>query len=188
MGSFHVEDFIARCRDAVQGETEPWLAVGDVLDEALRDPDAIIRALPPTRSELVPLYVGPDVTVVKVIWAPEMEFPPHDHLTWACNGLYAGCEQNTLFEPDGAGLRRTGEFFIDNGGIGVLDADSIHSVRNPDARRFSAALHVYGGDFPSLPRSNWIGEPLRRVPADISVTQRLFAEANDRLVALDDWD
>jgi predicted metal-dependent enzyme (double-stranded beta helix superfamily) len=188
VGSFDVDEFVARCRDAVEGETEPWLAVRDVLDEALRDRAAIVRALPPTRSELVLLYVGPDVTVVKVVWAPQMVFPPHDHLTWACNGLYSGCEQNTLFEPDESGLRRTGEFFIDDGGIGMLDADSIHSVRNPDARRLSAALHVYGGDFPSLPRSNWIGEPPRRVPADIAVTQRLFAEANDRLLASDDWE
>ena len=179
--TFDLDAFIGHCRDAVTGEAEPWLAVREVLEEALSDRAAIAAALPVDRAELVPLYAGEDVTVVKVVWAPRMTFPPHDHLTWACNGLYAGTEHNTLFALDDERLRPTGEFVIEEGGIGVLDADAIHAVRNPDRRALSAAIHVYGGDFPSLPRTNWMGDPPRRRPASIEATRQMFAAANDRL-------
>jgi predicted metal-dependent enzyme (double-stranded beta helix superfamily) len=178
--SFELDRFIEQCQVAVL-ESEPWLAVRDVLDEALSNRQAIAAALPVERAELVPLYVGSDVTITKVVWAPGMVFPPHDHLTWACNGLYAGCEHNTLYRWDGDDLRPTGELLIDDGEIGILDVDAIHSVRNPDTRRVCAAIHVYGGDFPSLPRSNWVGEPPQRVAADIELTKQMFADANEGL-------
>jgi predicted metal-dependent enzyme (double-stranded beta helix superfamily) len=182
VGAFDLERFVEQCRAAVV-ENEPAAAVHEVLTEALRESAGIAEALPVDRAELVSLYVGPDVTITKVVWAPGMVFPPHDHLTWACNGLYAGREHNTLYRWIDGELRETGEFVIDDGEIGMLDADAIHSVRNPDARRLSAAIHVYGGDFPSLPRRNWIGEPPVAVPADIELTRQMFAAANERLDA-----
>ncbi len=181
--AFDLDAFIARCREAVADEAEPWLAVREVLEAALTDRAAVVAALPVDRAELAPLHVGDDITVVKVVWAPGMVFPPHDHLTWACNGLYAGTEHNTLFELADDGLRPTGEFIIEEGGTGMLAADAIHAVRNPDRRALSAAIHVYGGDFPSLPRTNWMGDPPRRRPASIEATQQMFAAANERLDA-----
>jgi predicted metal-dependent enzyme (double-stranded beta helix superfamily) len=178
MGTFDVDAFVAACCEAATRESEPWLAVEELLTEALRDRGAVAAALPVTKAELVPIYVGPEVTVVKVVWAPAMTFPPHDHLTWACNGLYSGCELNSLYRLDDDVLRPAGELVIDDGEIGILDADAIHAVRNPDPHRLSAAIHVYGGDFPKLPRSNWVGEPPQRVPADIELTKQLFADAN----------
>jgi predicted metal-dependent enzyme (double-stranded beta helix superfamily) len=175
-----LDAFVASCCEAATRESEPWNAVRELLDEALRDRAAVAGALPVTKAELLPIYAGPEVTVVKVVWAPGMTFPPHDHLTWACNGLYSGCEHNTLFELDGETLREVGELRVDDGEIGVLDVDAIHAVRNPDTTRLSAAIHVYGGDFPNLPRSNWVGEPPRRERADIELTKRLFAEANEQ--------
>ena len=115
---------------------------------------------------------------MKVVWAPAMTFPPHDHLTWACNGLYSGVEHNTLFRLEDDSLHPAGELVIGDGEIGILDADAIHAVRNPDPHRLSAAIHVYGGNFPQLPRSNWVGKPPARVPADIEHTKQIFASAN----------
>jgi hypothetical protein len=51
-------------------------------------------------------------------------------------------------------------------------------VTNPLASDLSAAVHVYGGDFASLPRSNWLGDPPRQVRAEISQTRAMFEEAN----------
>jgi predicted metal-dependent enzyme (double-stranded beta helix superfamily) len=185
MPAFDIDAFVGQCRDAVTGEAEPWSAVREVLEASLGDRASVAAALPVERAELAPLHIGDDITVVKVVWAPGMVFPPHDHLTWACNGLYAGTEHNTLFELDDDGLRPTGEFVVEEGGIGVLDADAIHAVRNPDRRALSAAIHVYGGNFPSLPRTNWMGDPPRREPASIEATQQMFAAANERIHALD---
>jgi hypothetical protein len=59
-------------------------------------------------------------------------------------------------------------------------------VRNRDRGPLCAAIHVYGGDFPSLPRTNWMGDPPRRRPAGIDATQQMFAAANERLDARND--
>lgn len=178
-GRFEIDVFVDRCRRAVADEPEPWLAVEEVFEDVLRDRAAIAATLPVERAELVPLYLGDDIMVAKVVWAPRMTFPPHDHLTWACIGLYAGSEHNSLFELDDDGLHPTGEFLLEDGGIGTLDRDVIHAVQNPDRHALSAAIHVYGGDFPSLPRSNWVGDPPQRRPASIEVTQRIFAGENE---------
>ena len=180
MASFDLDRFIDGCRAAASREAEPWLAVRELLEEALRDRRAVEAALPVTEAELAPLYLGPEVAVIKVVWAPRMTFPPHDHLTWACNGMYAGCEHNTLFRLADGELHHTGELLIEEGGIGILADDAIHAVQNPDATKLAAAIHVYGGDFPSLPRSNWIGEPPQRVAASLEQTKQIFAAANDR--------
>ena len=174
---FDLDEFVVRCREAA-GEAEPWLAVRELLAEALTDKAAIAAALPATKAELAPIYRGTDVTIIKVVWGPEMTFPPHDHLTWACNGVYGGSEQNTLYRPDGDGLVEFDGFELRDGDIGILDQDAIHSVTNPHSRRLSAAIHVYGGDFIDLPRSNWMGDPAAKVPASIEQSQAIFEAAN----------
>lgn len=71
------------------------------------------------------------------------------------------------------------EVELTEGEVGVLDHDAIHSVTNPHSRQLSAAIHVYGGDFVNLPRSNWIGDPPTKVPANIEHTKAAFDAAND---------
>lgn len=44
-----VDDLVERCRVAVR-ESEPWLAVREVLGAALADRVAVAAALPPTRA------------------------------------------------------------------------------------------------------------------------------------------
>lgn len=174
---FDLDEFIDECKRAV-GEPEPWLAVRELLAEALTDRASIVAALPVTRAELVPLHRGPEVTVFKVVWAPGMTFPPHDHLTWACVGLYGGSEANRLYRVDDGHLVETGGLRLDQGSVGVLDETAVHGVANPSTHDHSAAIHVYGGDFARLPRSNWIGDPPRREPASVEVSQAMFERAN----------
>jgi predicted metal-dependent enzyme (double-stranded beta helix superfamily) len=115
---------------------------------------------------------------MKVVWAPGMVFPPHNHLTWACNGLYHGGEHNVLYRLVDGALVETGTLSLGEGEIGVLADDVIHSVTNPRSTGLSAAIHVYGGDFASLPRSNWVGDPPRQTRADVALTRAMFEQAN----------
>jgi predicted metal-dependent enzyme (double-stranded beta helix superfamily) len=155
--------------------------VRELLAEALDDKAGVMAALPVTKAELAPIHTGPDVTIVKVVWGPSMSFPPHDHLTWACNGVYGGAETNTLYRFEGDALVASDGFELRDGDIGILDADAVHSVTNPHARQLSAAIHVYGGDFLNLPRSNWLGDPPTKTPADVEQTKAMFEAANRRL-------
>ena len=53
----------------------------------------------------------------------------------------------------------------------------IHSVTNP-IPRLTGAIHVYGGDFFGVPRSEWDPETLLEQPWDSERTIRRFEEAN----------
>jgi hypothetical protein len=53
-------------------------------------------------------------------------------------------------------------------------------VTNPLAR-LTGAIHVYGGDFYAVARSEWDPETLLERAYDMEKNLRLFAEANARL-------
>lgn len=174
---FDLDDFVGRCREAVR-EPDPVPAVREAVDAALTDRAAIRSALPAERAELEVLYAGADVTVVKVVWAPRMSFPTHDHLTWACIGMYGGAERNRLYHLADDEPVASGGFELVEGGVGTMDAQAVHSVLNPRRHEFAAAIHVYGGGFVELPRSNWLGDPPVRTPASVEYSQQVFAAAN----------
>jgi predicted metal-dependent enzyme (double-stranded beta helix superfamily) len=174
---FDLDEFITRCRGAAT-DADPCGAVREAVAEALSRSSAVLDALTPTRAELALLYAGPDITIAKVVWGRGMAFPPHNHLTWACTGIYSGCEVNRLYRLADGGLVESGRFELDEGQVGLLGHDAIHSVVNPRSDHLSAAIHVYGGDFVHLPRSNWIGNPPTQQPASIEVSQAIFEAAN----------
>lgn len=177
---FDVDEFIASCRGIAAG-FEPWTAARGILERALEDRSAVATALPATRAEIEVLHPGPEVVITKVVWGRGMSFPPHDHLTWACIGIYGGAERNTLYRVEDDGLVVSGGFELHEGDVGVMLDDEIHSVVNPRSTELSAAIHVYGGDFLELPRSNWMGDPPARVPAGIEYSKSLFEAANRSL-------
>src|SRR5438876_197993 len=91
-----VDQFVSECQASLL-EAEPRLAVSDLLERTLADASSVERALPATRGELTKLHHSPDLTVLKVVWAPGMSIWPHDHQMWAAIGIYAGQEDNTFF-------------------------------------------------------------------------------------------
>jgi predicted metal-dependent enzyme (double-stranded beta helix superfamily) len=173
---FDVDDFVARCRDAA-AETESRAAIRDVLLRALSDPEALADALPPTRAEIVRLYVSPELTVLKVVWAPGMTLGPHDHRMWATIGVYSGGEDNKFYRRAGTSLTESGGRSLRPGDVCLLGSDAVHSVTNPTTE-FAGAIHVYGGDFFTKPRSEWRGDPLEEQPHDVGRLLATFAEAN----------
>ena len=60
-----------------------------------------------------------------------------------------------------------------------LDETVIHSVVNP-LQRFTGAIHVYGGDFFRMPRSEWAPNTLEERPFDVERARRAYAQANER--------
>ena len=58
-----------------------------------------------------------------------------------------------------------------------LGRDIIHSVSNP-IPRLTGALHVYGGDFFGVPRSEWDAETLLEQQCNGEKMARRFEEAN----------
>ena len=176
---FDIDELIADCIAALE-DREPRLAVKEVLARAVSDPASIEAALPPVRAELVVLYSSAALTVLKVVWAPGMSVPPHDHLMWAAIGIYGGQEDNRFFRRSLAGLVPSGGKLLATSEVGLLGAEAIHAVTNPRGHDYTGAIHVYGGDFPSKERSMWDVATGQERQADGETMRGLFEEANAR--------
>ncbi len=174
-----VEEIVARCQEALTQHT-PVLAARDVLAELVSDRSDLEHALGPVdRGGITTLHHDADLTVLHVAWTPGMALYPHEHRMWAVIGMYGGQEDNAFFRRAPEGLEPAGGRRLPAGEVLVLGDDAIHSVAN-SKKEFAVALHVYGGDFFSVERSEWdIGTHEER-PRDFERTQRIFDEANAR--------
>jgi predicted metal-dependent enzyme (double-stranded beta helix superfamily) len=173
---FDLDAFLAACTAARQ-EAEPLRAIKDVLDRAMSDPEAVAAALPPERAGLERLHSSPELTVLKLVWAPGMRLWPHDHRMWAAIGIYSGGEENEFFRRNGSSLVETGGRSLRPGDVCLLGDDVIHAVENP-TREFAGAIHVYGGDFFAEPRSVWPAVPYEEEPFEVEQLLAQFEAAN----------
>jgi predicted metal-dependent enzyme (double-stranded beta helix superfamily) len=173
-----IEQFVAECRSSL-AEPEPRLAVADLLERTVDTTSAVEQALPARRAELTTLHHSPDLTVLKVVWAPGMSIWPHDHQMWAAIGIYAGQEDNTFFRRVDGSLepRRTRE--LSTSQVVLLGDDAIHAVHNP-LGTCTGAIHVYGGDFFNRDMTQWDPETLEPRP-EAKPPTAFFEEANERL-------
>lgn len=178
---FDVDSFLGECAAAVNGSEAPT-AIREVLSRAVSAGSGILAALPPTKAELTPLLASDTVTVVKVVWAPGMALPPHDHRMWAAIGIYEGVEDNVFWRRRDETIVESGGRSIERRDVLLLGDDVVHSVTNPLTRAYTAAIHVYGGDFMTRPRSMWDPETRQEGPADGNSVRRLFDLANDAAV------
>lgn len=115
-----------------------------------------------------------------------MTLVPHNHHMWALIGLYTGREDNMFWKrtEHGANGRRIvagerGRFFRD---VVELPVDVIHSVTDP-LPRFTAGLHIYGGDFFATERSQWNAETLAEETTNGEKVRAIFARENERHAA-----
>ena len=180
---FEREQFIEDCRQAL-AEDESHKAVREVVARAVAEPDAMLAALgEPTEAGIEKLYHGPDLTVLTVVWAPQMSVMPHDHRMWAVIGVYGGGEDNIFWRREEGRLAAAGSRALRTGDAAPLGRDIIHSVTNP-TDKMTAAVHVYGGDFFATARSEWDPDTLTEAAYDVEKTLRLFAKANARYQAM----
>ena len=181
--SLDVEGLVAGCRAALcEPDAQP--AVREIVARAVSDRAAVLRAVgEPQRAGIEVLHRATDLTILNVVWAPGMTLMPHEHRMWAAIGIYSGREDNIFWrriagaadgKVEAAGAKSFGECDAASLGPSV-----IHSVTNPLAR-FTGALHVYGGDFFAVERSEWDHENLTEQRFDVARALRLFEEANER--------
>jgi predicted metal-dependent enzyme (double-stranded beta helix superfamily) len=173
---FDLDTFITDCV-AARAEAQPRLAIREVLDRAVSDPAPVARALPATRAEIDRIHVSDVLTIIKVVWAPGMRIFPHDHRMWAAIGIYGGQEDNSFFRRSPDGVVPSGGTELRERDTVLLGDDAIHAVANP-LPRYTAAIHVYGGDFFTQQRSEFDEQTLEEHPYDVTRTMKLFEAAN----------
>ncbi len=178
---FDLDRFIAECRDAVAADPS-HKAVREVVAHAVSEPAAILGGLgEPSCAGVEALYRGADLTILSVVWAPRMTIMPHNHQIWAVIGVYTGREDNIFWRrvPDAEGgrIEAAGAKSLGERDAEPLGRDIIHSVTNP-VSRLTGAIHVYGGDFFAVSRSEWDPETLHEGRYDLEKNMRLFEEAN----------
>jgi predicted metal-dependent enzyme (double-stranded beta helix superfamily) len=177
---FELDQFVSDCSAALR-EDMPQPAVQEVVRRAVAAPGAVLKALgEPRRAEMHTLYRSDDLTILNVIWAPWMNLLPHNHQMWAIIGLYTGREDNIFWRrvPGSNGLvEAAGARALREKDAEPLGRDIIHSVSNP-LSKLTGALHVYGGDFFGVPRSEWDAETLQEHQCSGEKMARRFEEAN----------
>ncbi len=178
---FELEQFVADCRAALKEDSSHKL-VREVLARAVSEPGAVLKAVgEPHRAEMQTLYRADDLTILNVIWAPWMNLLPHNHEMWAVIGIYTGREDNIFWRripgARGGKLEAAGARALSEKDAVPLGRDIIHSVANP-IPRLTGALHVYGGDFFGVPRSEWDAETLLEQPLEGEKMRQRFEDAN----------
>jgi predicted metal-dependent enzyme (double-stranded beta helix superfamily) len=179
--SFAVDTFVGECLEAVRTEgSRGSLAVNNVLESALDDPSSIEQAV--GASTDIPLFTtwhnSAELTVLHVVWPPTVDLLAHDHEMWATIGLYGGREDNRYFRAraDGSLEQRGGTTLLAGDSV-VLGHDVIHAVANP-SKAWTAAIHIYGGDYFGTPRRMWPDDDEAPIDFDVSrLTATLEAAA-----------
>jgi predicted metal-dependent enzyme (double-stranded beta helix superfamily) len=178
---FDLDQFVSDCRDAMRQDAS-YKFVREVVARTVSDPRAVLNGLgQPKQGEIKPLYRSDTLTILNVIWAPWMTLLPHDHRMWAVIGIYTGREDNIFWRRVDADLgvkvEAAGAKALAERDAVPLGQDVIHSVTNP-IPRLTGAIHVYGGDFFGVDRSEWDAETLFEQRSDGEKMTRRFEEAN----------
>jgi predicted metal-dependent enzyme (double-stranded beta helix superfamily) len=178
---FDLDRFKDDCCAAATGGASQQ-TIREILARAVEAPGAVLKALgEPRRAEVHSLHRAADLTILNVIWGPRMTVMPHNHNMWAIIAIYTGREDNILWrrvpdDPSGR-IEAAGAKALSERDALPLGRDIIHSVTNP-IERLTGAVHVYGGDFFAVPRSEWDPERLVEQTGDVQRTLRLFEESN----------
>jgi predicted metal-dependent enzyme (double-stranded beta helix superfamily) len=120
------------------------------------------------------------LTILNVLWGPGMSLYPHDHRMWAVIGIYSGRENNAFYRRSEAGLTVHGTKALNIKETIPLGEAVIHAVTNP-LDKITAAIHVYGGDFFAVPRSEWDPLTFQERPFDLEHARQVFEESNKGL-------
>src|SRR6266850_2576989 len=171
---FEVDRFVDDCRAAFAAEST-YKAIREVLARAMSEPAAVLRGLgEPKRAEIRKLFHSDSLTILNVVWAPGMMVMPHNHRMWAVIGIYSGREDNIFWRRiPGGRVEAAGAQSLSERDAVALGPEIIHSVTNP-IPRLSGAIHVYGGDFFGIERSEWDPETLAEQRYDSARTMRYF--------------
>jgi len=169
-----VETLVSECQRAIT-EVDARRCVHDVLDRALADA-SLCASLRGAAPGLTTLHNTAELTVLNVVWPPHIRLYAHDHRMWAAIGIYNGREDNAFYRRDGSHIVASGGKQLTDGDVLQLGADAVHAVHNP-LGIYTGAIHVYGGDFFGVPRSQWDDDTGEEKPFDFDALRRTFADA-----------
>ena len=178
---FDSQRFVSDCQDALAKDSS-HKTVKEVVERAISEPNSVLRDLgEPVLGGVKKIYHSPTLTIINVIWAPGMTVMPHNHRMWALIGVYTGREDNIFWRRvpghKGGLVEAAGARSLGTGEVAPLGKAIIHSVTNP-LTRLTGAIHVYGGDFFAVERSEWDPESLIEGPYDVEKNMALFNTAN----------
>ena len=148
------------------------------VSEALRGDPALGE---PARAGIHKIHHAADLTVLNVVWAPGMTNHAARSSDVGSDRHLQRREDNVFWrrirDDEGGKIEEAGARTLADGDAIPLGRDIVHSVTNP-LPRFTGALHVYGGDFFGIARSEWDPRTLREQPYDVEKALRLFEDAN----------
>lgn len=164
---FSLEKVVVDCRAAVE-MSSAQAEVAGILEMAAEDP-AVAEAISVLNDfkslEDLAVHRSETLTVLAGALPPGFRAAPHNHNIWSVVAVCGGREDNQFFERDGDGLRQVGEASVNAPGVLCNEPDVIHAICNPVEVPL-LALHAYGGDLFSTPRSNWDPDTNREIPFD----------------------
>ncbi len=180
MSTFDKDEFVTECLAAVRSGGGAHHAVKEIVDRTVSNPSAIEAEVGDrTVSPMMTIWHRSDeLTALHIVWPPGVDLFAHDHNMWAVIGIYGGREDNQFYRrlDDGRIEPHTGKT-ITQRDVVMLGSDVVHSVANP-TREWTAALHVYGGEFFTTPRTMWSKDTYEPMPLDIDfIKQTLEAAA-----------
>ena len=184
---FDKDQFVADCLEFVRSGDRPQSAIKEIVARSVSSASSIEKEVGDTTTGpmLTTWHRSDDLTVLHIVWPPEVDLFAHDHNMWAVIGVYGGREDNQFYRrrEDGRIEPNTGKT-ITSGEVVALGSDVVHSVTNP-TREWTAALHVYGGDFFSTPRTMWDARTHEPMPFDVEFTNRILEAAAERARSAD---
>ncbi len=157
MNKFDKDEFITECLAAVRSGNGASTAVKEIVNRAVSNPSTIEAEVGDrTISPMMTVWHrSEELTALHIVWPPDVDLFAHDHNMWAVIGIYGGREDNQFYRrlENGRIEPHTGKTMTERDVI-MLGSDVVHSVANP-TREWTAALHVYGGEFFTTPRTMW---------------------------------
>ena len=171
------ESFISRLKEISQAP-DPQHASNQYLQSCIAQWGTKPPWLPtPSKAEIDLGYSDPILSIFNIVWPPLFITEPHNHNMWATIGIYQGRENNLFWSRGSNSIEVSGGHSVLAGEVIDLSSDAIHSVHNP-VNEYTAAIHIYGGDFLGTKRSEWDPLTLEERARDMANSEKAFEEAN----------
>tara|TARA_Y100000389_G_scaffold173802_1_gene183243 strand:+ start:78 stop:611 length:534 start_codon:yes stop_codon:yes gene_type:complete len=175
-----IDQLIIDCKAALNDDI-PTKGIREAVARAVSSKKDAIKALGELKEGGVnKIFVSDELTILNIVWSPGLKIMPHNHNMWAVIGIYSGQEDNIFWrriEDDKDGrIEEASKKSLGPKEVTVLGKNIIHSVTNPTSK-FTGSIHVYGGDFFEMHRSEWGFNSLKERPYDVEKNMQAF-EAN----------
>lgn len=153
-------------------------AIAELVGRAIHEPRALqaVFQVPVDPDDDGIVLRSPDLLVANAFFPGGFTTGIHDHTVPAVIGVWAGHEDNHLYEQTDRGLEQTRVIRLVPGEVLALDDAAIHDVHAP-ARAWSGAIHVYLGDLLGADRQAWPSSDEQPSPFDGEAFETRWQEA-----------